>query len=194
MAYSPDGIAWTAIPAGPFGANAIYAVACGGGRFVAGYGYGTRMAYSNDGIIWEAVTDPLNNNVARGGNTVIAYGNGRFVAADGDGMGPLGGSFDNDMWFSEDGINWKAIPNGTLGGNWVAAIPYGGGRFIAVGSTMAYSNDGINWSVETAGRAALGRDFVRAAAFGGGRFVAGGNSGIAEFFGSIPPARMWYTE
>jgi len=60
VAYSSDGIAWTAIPAGTtagtstFGTSVIFAITYGNGRFVA-VGYDGKMVYSSDGINWTAV-------------------------------------------------------------------------------------------------------------------------------------------
>jgi hypothetical protein len=79
MAYSSDGINWTAIPPGTgagtsrFGTASIISIAYGSNRFVA-VAINGRMATSPDGVNWTALTT--------GSSTIsaIAYGNGIFVA------------------------------------------------------------------------------------------------------------------
>ena len=102
MAYSSDGITWTAIANStfPIQYNHIQAIAYGsagnaGNRFVAGNNYG-QMAYSADGINWTAVSNGGLSNGGFGSTDIfgfayglsdifaIAYGGGRFVAV-GDG-------------------------------------------------------------------------------------------------------------
>jgi photosystem II stability/assembly factor-like uncharacterized protein len=56
MAYSDDGITWTAIPNSTFGTSNIHGIAYGGGKFVA-VGQQGKMAYSDDGITWTRVAD-----------------------------------------------------------------------------------------------------------------------------------------
>jgi len=82
MAYSTDGVTWTAIKQSIFGEeDSIRAIAYGGGKFVV-VGFrrnnmsNATMAYSTDGITWTEVEDiPTSNR----GIFDIAYGGGRFV-------------------------------------------------------------------------------------------------------------------
>jgi hypothetical protein len=75
MAYSTDGITWTAVEDSTIGNPRILSIAYGGGKFVAG-GNGGKMAYSEDGVTWTAVDSAFDGTrVYR-----IAYGGGRFVA------------------------------------------------------------------------------------------------------------------
>jgi hypothetical protein len=53
MAYSADGVNWTAIVGSPFGTSSIHAIAYGNGSFVAGGhgsypGYSGKLVYSED--------------------------------------------------------------------------------------------------------------------------------------------------
>jgi hypothetical protein len=172
MAYSTDGINWTAVTNSPFYNVAatslnINAIAYGNGKFVAGATNG-RMAYSSDGgITWTVTNSRLEREI-----NAIAYGNGKFVAGSGDGK----------MAYSSDGVNWEAIPAGTGAGTSrferdINAIAYGNGTFAAVGGSdkMAYSFDGVTWiAVEGS---TFGTDGIFSIAYGNGKFVAGSNRG-----------------
>ncbi|MDR1837212.1 MAG: hypothetical protein LBQ89_06085, partial [Treponema sp.] len=93
MAYSTDGVSWTAVLQvnnGGFSSR-IWGIAFGaagnaGGRFVAGGDNGS-MAYSADGASWAAVGEgilgtytTLMGSRATADISAVAYGNGRFVA------------------------------------------------------------------------------------------------------------------
>ncbi|GMO70025.1 MAG: hypothetical protein Ta2A_18540 [Treponemataceae bacterium] len=92
MAYSSNGINWTAITPGTdngttstFGSSGvssgIYCIAYGGGKFVAG-GWDGQMAYSSNGTSWTAVgTSPFGSGHILG----IVYGGGKFVAVGANG-------------------------------------------------------------------------------------------------------------
>jgi hypothetical protein len=84
MAYSADGITWTAVADTKFGSgsmNTIRAITYGNGRFVIG-GYDGKAAYSADGITWTLVSDSKFGTSRIYG---ITYANGRFVAVGTDG-------------------------------------------------------------------------------------------------------------
>jgi hypothetical protein len=151
IAYSTDnGITWTAAADSPFPATyangdwalpyAIYAIAYGGGKWVAG-GLEGKMAYSADnGATWTAVTDSA---FGESDINAIAYGNKRFVA----------GGVEGKMAYSDDGINWTAVADSTFGSDDflppdINAIAYGNNRWVAVGEfgAMAYSDDGATWT------------------------------------------------
>jgi hypothetical protein len=138
IAYSSDGITWTAVANSTFSStSSIGPIAYGNGRFVAvrGGGYGN-IAYSDDGINWTVVSIPSGSWYA------IAYGSNRFVIAGGEGK----------MAYSTDGTAtaWTAVADSKLGtsDNKVNDIAYGNNRFVAVGDKgkMAYSSDGISWT------------------------------------------------
>jgi hypothetical protein len=143
MAYSSDGVSWTAGAENVLGTsiygtgNSITAIAYGNNRFVA-VGSQGKMAYSDDnGVTWTAVADST-----FGDSTIyaIAYGNNRFVAASHD-----------DIAYSADGANWTAVADRPLRMDsivdWIEAIGFGGNRFVAGARTgIAYSDNGASWT------------------------------------------------
>jgi hypothetical protein len=115
----------------------------GGGNDGTGGGDGTG-GDGNDGIgggndtgggdgtgnmTWTAVTDSTFGGYKIEG---IAYGNGKFVAADNYGK----------MAYSTDGVTWTAVADSKFGGNIIDGIAHGGSKWVAVGSNgkMAYSD------------------------------------------------------
>jgi hypothetical protein len=136
MAYSTDGITWTKVT-GPFGTLGItHDIAYGNGMFVAlgGAYYTYETAHSTDGKNWI----PSGNSI--GGNGVITYGGGKFVAA------VYKNDYESKLIYSMDGDNWTATDNPCT--SWIQSIAYGGGMFVAGahdGST-AYSSDGEHWT------------------------------------------------
>jgi len=163
IAYSTDGITWTAISDSTFGTFNINAIAYGSGKFIAGHS--GQMAYSTDGITWTAVGD---STFGTSEIKAIAYGGGKFIAAGDSGK----------MAYSADGITWTAVSDSTFGtSTTINAIAYGNGKFIAGGDSgkMAYSADGgVTW---TALNSTFGTSQIKAIAYGGGKFVAGGGDG-----------------
>jgi hypothetical protein len=113
------------------------AVAYGGGQFVAvgGDAAGGRVGVaetSTDGVTWV-----LHYTGATNWLNLVAYGSGRFVAAD-----SLGG-----ILTSADGTNWIiAQVSSSLWNQW-SAVAFGSGKFVAVGGSLATSVDGANWAV-----------------------------------------------
>ena len=179
---------WTRVADTTFGtSSSIYAIAYGGGRWVAGSEDG-KMAYSTDnGVTWTAVANSTIWNVGTSSTGVIltasiqdiAYGNNRFVAVGGGGR----------MAYSSDGVSWTAGAENILGtsiygtGNGITAIAYGNNRFVAVGSQgkMAYSDDnGVTWTAVadstiwqfTNSLGILLTPDIRAIVYGNNRFVA----------------------
>lgn len=125
---------------------------------VANSGSGTFMYSVNLGANWIAGT------VTSGiGWTGITYGGDRFVAVNRIGSTAI----------STDGINFTSTANTFTNG--LQAVAYGGGIFVAVGTStggegIVYSNNGVDWNVA---------DYVttnawRAIAYGNGVFVAVG--------------------
>jgi uncharacterized repeat protein (TIGR02543 family) len=167
MAYSADGVTWTAITGTDitFNYNDINAIAYGNNTWVA-VGYSGKMAYSTNGITWTAVADSTFDTSSI---RAIAYGNNRFVAV-GD-SGKMAYSTDN-------GVTWTAVTNSTINISYqIASIAYGNNRFVAGsnGGTMAYSADGITWTAVT--NSTFGVYGILAIAYGNNRWVAVGNSG-----------------
>ena len=175
---------WNTIPGGTgtttitdpgqstFGANSIVSITYGAGRFVA-VGDNGNMAWSNDGIIWNAIpgggtnpiTDPGQSTFGANGIWSITYGAGRFVA---------GGSNRRIAW-SNDGINWTAVDTDTTFPSDINFVIYGASGFIAGGSglRMAWSDDGKIWRIIDRTNQINIRDIT----YGDGRYVVVGDLG-----------------
>jgi hypothetical protein len=116
-----------------------YSVAWANGRWVAG-GASGQMAYSDDGANWTAVN--ASGIFGNGFMYSIAYGNGRWIAAGSDGK---------MAYSTNNGVSWTAVDvSGLFKDRTIFSVAYGNGRWIAVssyiGSTMAYSDNGVNWT------------------------------------------------
>jgi hypothetical protein len=163
LAYSDDGDKWTAVD-NIFNKRGTYAIAYGGGRFVAAAN-GEKIAYSDDGETWTLVEQ--DRSIGSCSIHGIVYGNGRFVA--------VGSMYEGDygiIAYSSNGETWTVAEDGGLGIEYFQCIAYGNGQFIA-GATdgkAAYSNNGETWTV-IPGSPFLNRD-IRIIAYGNGRFVA----------------------
>ena len=72
------------------------------------------------------------------------------------------------------GINWMAVDNGVFGTSEIEAIVWGGNRFVAGGGRVAYSIDGIYWTIVEDNALPGG---ISAIAWGNGKFVAGNWNG-----------------
>jgi hypothetical protein len=141
--------------------NNITGIAYGNNKFVAGGSVG-KMAYSTDGITWQAVGDSKfgTNNIL-----VVAYINNKFFA----------GGQNGKMAYSSDGITWEAIGDSTFGTgafNGINTIAYGNNKYVAGGQSgkMATSSDGITW--QTASSSIFGTDNINAIVFYNGKFFA----------------------
>jgi photosystem II stability/assembly factor-like uncharacterized protein len=162
---------WTTVADSPFITggqinSGIYAMAYGNNKFVAGGQLGI-MAYSADGVTWTAVTDSTFGNTTIYG---IAYGNNTWVA--GDNYGKMAYSKDN-------GVTWTAVGDNKLSDDrdpYISDIAYANGRFIAVGSSIVYSDDGETWTRGNSSGSSGGSSI----AYGNGRWIAGrGNARIS---------------
>jgi len=119
IAYSADGITWTAATLPFYASVSSWFVTYGDGKFVAvSYG-GTKSAYSVDGITWTETAMPFSENWYS-----VAYGDGKFVA--------VAENIDKAA-YGEDGITWTeaAMP---FSENW-QSVTYGDGKFVAVASS-----------------------------------------------------------
>jgi len=170
MAYSSDGITWTAVtnnPFSPFVSQHIYDIAYGNGIFVAFAGNlvdGSKMSTSTDGKSWTAAVDTSDFLVD------LAFVNGIFIA------GGRYGIFDKGvMATSTDGITWTNITSHPFTYR-IRAFAYGNGTFVAGGynGEMATSPDGITWTAVA--NSPFTRD-IFAIAYGNGTFVAGDEIG-----------------
>ena len=184
LAYSADGVNWTAVPTGTnagttrFGSSTVQGIAWGGSagqqKFVA-VGDDGKMAYSTNAIDWELVVD---SGFATTAIYNITWGNDRFVAVGSGGK----------MAWSYNGIdNWTSIPAGTgnntsrFGSSNINAIAYGGGYFVAVGADgkMAYSSNGTSWIAitDTTFETSVIRGITWGGSAGQQKFVVVGNDG-----------------
>ncbi|MGY2215700.1 hypothetical protein [Pseudomonas sp. SDO558_S425] len=75
MAYSSDGLSWTAVEDTSFGGTIIRDIAYGNGKYVA-VGDGGKTAVSEDGIGWVQQANTFAGTDIRS----VAFGNGNFVA------------------------------------------------------------------------------------------------------------------
>lgn len=163
IATSPDGRTWIlrdfpepSPECRPLTTSWI-ALTYGGGLFVA-VGWGgscsDKVMTSPDGISWSVRSAPGADFLDS-----VAYGNGRYVAADRSG----------GILSSPDGISWTRHD---APGSWWG-ITYGNGTYVAVGknssdnAATATSTDGISWDVVDQGNIATNSSI----SFGNGTFV-----------------------
>jgi hypothetical protein len=165
IAYSSDGVTWTAV-SGPLPGEILRGVAWGGGKFVAVGGNNT-MVSSTDGETWASVifTGHL-SDIAWGGTS----GSEKFVAVGSGGT----------IVYSSDGATWTPVADSKFGSSLINAIAWGNGKWFAAGEEgkMASSTDGIIWTLvnnTTFGSS----DHIYGISCGAGKWVAVGlGSGI----------------
>jgi hypothetical protein len=174
IAYSSDGITWTAVTTAAFNhvdntKLSIQAVTWGGDKFIA-VGHFGRIAYSTDGTNWTKVDD---STFATDNDSIyifdIAYGGDKFVAVG------TGGK----IAYSTDGTTWMAVSNSTFETtDRIFSISYGGGKFVAVGTggKIAYSTNGTTWT-KVSDSTLIQEIFD--ITYGGGKFVAVGLNSMA---------------
>jgi hypothetical protein len=165
-AYSYNGTKWFAGTINQ--ATGWRSIAYGNGRFVAvgeTFGLGGAFAYSDDGITWNGGT-PAHKTCYS-----VTYGNGRFVAVGYVNNHDLN---INGIVYSDNGANWTAV--NTQKQRW-QSVAFGNGRFVAASvedaatgpGVLAYSNNGITWTILSAPTSASGWSSV---AYGDGKFIA----------------------
>ena len=151
MAYSYDGVTWTAITAteSTFGAETINSIATG---LLASYwiaaGTSGKMARSSDGMSWLSIANSTFGNTSI--NSVAYGGSGRFVAV---------GNAGKIAYSSDYGITWTAVTDSPFGTTAIRHVSFNdgsifGGDIIAVGNDgkTAYSTDhGVTWTLVTDG-------------------------------------------
>ncbi|MDR1909034.1 MAG: hypothetical protein LBQ35_03880 [Spirochaetaceae bacterium] len=157
-----------------FNTAVIWAMGCGDGKFLAGGDEG-RLAWSSDGIVWNAVLPGTGNGKSQFTNTIraVAYGNGKFVAA----------GYRSRVGVSSNGRDWEAWDEEKTGGTSILALTYGNGKFVAAGDNgkILWSGNGYNWSHGGTnafeGRSILGLAYGEVTESGRSvpRFVAVGN-------------------
>ena len=202
IAYSYDGINWqpaeTTQPifnTGAYGQNRAIDVAWNGSYWIAigSQVYNQTMAISYDGVTWTELVSHSDYYIPNGMNAIIyAPTNGYNVSATATKKiwvagGDNGGSgYGNSITYSFDGMNWLASPsdkNGyavsfTLFSGGVQMIATDGKGFWVAGGSgsnrLAYSTDGIFWTVSTSGNAVFTWYCLAAAYNGSNLWVAGG--------------------
>lgn len=121
------------------------------------------LARSTDGINW--TTYQIFGMSAYTPIYGVAYGDGKLVAATGDGL----------YYSTDGGENWTAtnnkIPTGIT-----RNIVYGNDMFVAVASdgNAGYSTDGINWTINSSKG---NKAYIYGLAYGDGDFIAVGGGG-----------------
>ena len=148
-ASSTDGITWTdrssaitALSGGSYGA-----ITYGNGVFIATNNGGITTSYSTNGVTWTAGGNLP--NVGSNYWTNVAYGNGRFVAVQGN-----GGASTSVAYSIDKGATWTAVPAGIGSSQTWTRVKYAQGMFVAIASGTQYcatSPDGIVWTVRTTG-------------------------------------------
>jgi hypothetical protein len=176
---SEDGIRWTLAP--PRTVEHLYGVAFVNGRFVATGNSGTILA-SEDGAAWEATSAGAGTQV-----NGVAFGGGLYVAVG----APMAGGGAARILTSTDLATWTdRSPAARLAS--LRRVAHAGGVFVATGSGVVTSSDGINWSCPVtppAGAFAGG-----GLAWDGSRFLMAGAGGaiLAASPGQVPcSASAW---
>jgi len=196
---SSDAVTWTAVDTGT--TNSPYAVAFGGGTFVA-VGYGGVLMTSVDGTNWTvgaAPTYSLNDVTYTGTQFVVVSYNQVFTSPDGGTWTayPFGGYYDvyavasgpggaivavgySTFLTSPDGQSWTPHPVPTVGsgGNAILyGVTYGASGYVAVGYIGAVftSPDGGTWT----SRQMASSRFFNGLSFDGTRYCAVGEYGAA---------------
>ena len=168
IAYSTDGIIWTAETNTTFSSNdpnGIRGIVWGNNRFVAvSFDH---IAYSSDGIIWTNAGNPFGNYVLING---IAWCNNKFVTF-----------CNSNVAYSTDGENWTIIEYI----NSISHIAWGNSKYVCVGGSggngeMAYSTDGFSWIPIIDNK--LSNEPIYGIACGNNKFVA------------VTPNRLAYSE
>jgi hypothetical protein len=176
------GTQWSALITNGFAGTPIYAVAYGGGNFVA-VGSGGKIEYSTTlGATWTPVVGASNPFAVGDSIVAVTYGNGLFVA------------FSNGTkvaYSSNYGVSWTLGTSPFTGSGYCVA--YGVGIFVAGGSSavgagvIAYSTDGNTWATVTNPFGA--GSTVYSMSYGNGWFVAGGTG--AKIAISNTPQTSW---
>ena len=159
--HSIDGTNWQAAT-GSLITNIGYSVAYGNGIWVAvGDSNSVR---STDGTVWTDVAAGLTQR------RVVVYGNGRFIAGGGTGVGSISYSTDGNTWTNvSNGLFGSVISIAHSGGNnWLAVSDNPGGGDLVV----AYSTDNGGTWINATTPVLTGQ--LISMAYGGGKWVAVG--------------------
>jgi hypothetical protein len=187
---SEKSLQWTAVSQNPFADSIIHSIAYGAGKYLA-VGDG-KIAQSADGQTWTEITGVEKDKWYSSSSDYvifrsIAFGAGTAVVAVGywvSGWGVAAVSTDSGAtWTVNDHILSDSNPSPG-----VFSVSYGGGKFVAVGSsgTSAYSTDGSVWTkvrISPFGYLDNVNYFEDAysVAFGDGKFLVAGKNGKAAY-------------
>ena len=132
-------------------------------------------AMPHNGSAWTTATSPANYPWKS-----VAYGNGVFVAIQNGGV-------DNTVMTSPNGISWTTRTGAGTASNVLSAITFGGGLFVAVGSSRCMSSpDGITWTAQS-----LGSGIFGAIAYGAGVYAALATAAGQQLVRTSPDAVTW---
>jgi hypothetical protein len=212
IAYSSDGIQWTAGPAAGitgFGTENIMGIAFGLGTFVAVGGNGN-IAYSSDGVTWTGCKD---NNFSGTINTIaFSEADGYFyIAGDAGRTGYSDNPKNSTNWHlyqypaDSSGTGAKTNSGYPFFGNSINKITIGkygndtgigvafsewGGRRLAICTAGSFRNaTGHNWDADLdAGQ--FGSNTINGIAFGGDCFVAAGTAAMIGWWQSDAPSNV----
>ena len=134
---------------------------------VGNWGY---RSWSSDGVTWQteqnrATPSDHSPDLLRD----VAWGNGYFVA--------VGGDQNSMVMRSADGASWEEDLHPAGAGQWMGAVAYGAGRWVAVGGVgrvMISDDDGATWIDNDATLPSAGRGV----AYAEGHYVAVGDGGL----------------
>ena len=151
LAYSYDGINWTAVPnssstTAPSFILSVKSICWSPVRKIwIAVGFDTKVAYSYDGITWTFVTGPSIYYLLS-----VSWGKDKFIAS-----GGLDSTLTNDIAYSYTGLSgsWVLSTNPLTGTGGIFSTLYNGTMWVGVGSATngtngaIYSYDGITWLV-----------------------------------------------
>jgi len=179
IATSPDGYAWTVRPNSTQGAGTVasrrvplYTInestfqPSPTESFTVAGGLGTASSY--DGIVWQK---PANTSGATGYMKGLAWNGSYWLAV----YGP-----EPFTYRSYDGKTWSISPSSVKGLAQVGSaarfnnIVSNGSVWLATGTTIAYSTDGINWSEASLSDDPFDRGYCTSAAWNGRYWLATG--------------------
>ena len=104
-------------------------IAYGAGKFI--FVSPMEAGYSEDGVSWNIIQDSPFYSIENTGLIDIVYSDEKFIAIKG-----------NSIASSEDGIAWTLIETDSMVNNFLYALSYGGGVWVADGKATVYSTDG----------------------------------------------------
>jgi hypothetical protein len=165
---SSNGQQWTARPVydslGGMQSTWFNAITFANGSFLTVGGNGFPIFSSRDALSWTGEHANLGVDDFFG----LAFANGRFVTV---GVMSTAYGIQGGLRSSENGTNWTT----RLGGlqSPLRCVAYGNGTWVAAGSSLVTSADGITWDVKTP----PANGTCNAAVFGGGRFLLAGDVG-----------------